>query len=119
MAISNYLQSAMMILSAERLTYRLRSLVFRGILRQDIGWFDRSENTTGALSARLATDASAVAGLTGQNLAMIVNIAATLLAGLIIAFTASWRLAFIVLACLPMVRARKRFLSTWSSDIAD
>ncbi|CAM4932206.1 unnamed protein product [Rotaria socialis] len=46
--------------SGETLTKRLRSKAFQAILRQDMTFFDREENSTGALCTRLATEASAV-----------------------------------------------------------
>ena len=39
-----------------------------GIVRQDIAWFDKEDNSTGALTARLATEATLVKNITGQNL---------------------------------------------------
>ncbi|XP_059026987.1 phosphatidylcholine translocator ABCB4 isoform X3 [Mustela lutreola] len=49
--------------AGEILTTRLRSLAFRAMLRQDMSWFDDHKNSTGALSTRLATDASQVQGI--------------------------------------------------------
>lgn len=36
---------------------------FEAILRQEIGWFDDRKNSPGALTTRLATDASMVQGV--------------------------------------------------------
>ena len=44
----------------ERLTTRLRDMTFRSIMRQDIAYFDREENSTGAITARLATEVTLV-----------------------------------------------------------
>lgn len=49
--------------SGESLTSRLRRLVFKAMLRQDISFFDNHKNSTGALTTRLATDASQVHGV--------------------------------------------------------
>lgn len=46
--------------SGERLTKRLRLLTFQNLLRQDVAYFDDPRHATGALTARLATDASIV-----------------------------------------------------------
>lgn len=54
--------------SGELLTKRLRKFGFRAILGQDIGWFDDLRNSPGALTTRLATDASQVQGVSyGQG----------------------------------------------------
>lgn len=49
--------------SGESLTLRIRKSCFESMLRQEIGWFDLSENNTGALTTRLATDSSAIQGV--------------------------------------------------------
>ncbi|XP_023564485.1 multidrug resistance protein 1-like [Octodon degus] len=49
--------------AGEILTKRLRYLVFKSMLRQDVSWFDDPKNTTGALTTRLANDAAQVKGI--------------------------------------------------------
>ncbi|XP_031445942.1 ATP-binding cassette sub-family B member 5 isoform X3 [Phasianus colchicus] len=48
--------------SGEILTMRLRSLSFKALLQQEIGWYDDQKNAVGVLLTRLATDASQVKG---------------------------------------------------------
>ena len=50
-------------ISGENLTSRMRSLLFKSMLRQDIGWFDDVRNNTAALTNRLSYDASEVQGV--------------------------------------------------------
>ena len=49
--------------AGETLTARLRSLSFKAMLRQEIGWYDEERNSTGALTTRLANDAGQVQGV--------------------------------------------------------
>ena len=49
--------------AGETLTARLRSLSFKAMLRQEIGWYDEERNSTGALTTRLASDAGQVQGV--------------------------------------------------------
>ena len=49
--------------AGERLTKRLRYLSFQAMVRQEIAWFDKKSNSTGALTTRLANDASEVKGV--------------------------------------------------------
>lgn len=49
--------------SGELLTRRLRKVGFQAMLKQEIGWFDNPINSPGALTTRLATDASMVQGV--------------------------------------------------------
>lgn len=69
----------------------------------EVGWFDEPENSSGAIGARLSADAASVRALVGDALGLLVQNIATALTGLIIAFVASWQLAFIVLVLVPLV----------------
>ena len=54
--------------SGECLTMKLRQLTFKGLLRQEVAYFDDHKNSVGALTTRLSTDASAVQGVCMSNL---------------------------------------------------
>lgn len=75
---------------------------------------------SGAVGARLSTDASTVRSLVGDALALIVQNITTITAGLIIAFTANWILALIILAVSPFMMvqgyAQTKFLKGFSAD---
>lgn len=101
--IGNVMQMGFLAISGEKLTRKLRAASFRALLKQEMGFFDKKENSVGALSTRLATDASFVKGLAGDSLGMISVTLATIGAGLIVAFTGCWRLALVVLAMLPFM----------------
>ncbi|CAK4514418.1 unnamed protein product [Aphanomyces euteiches] len=89
----------------ERLTTRIRGLCFRSMLRQDIGWFDDSKNSSGALTTRLATDSAAIRSMTAETLnAVLINVA-TLSVAFGIAFYNSWRMTLVFLAVLPIMAA--------------
>ncbi|MCD7457389.1 ATP-binding cassette sub- B member 9 [Datura stramonium] len=86
-----------------KLIERIRSLTFKKVVQQEISWFDDPANSSGAVGARLSTDASTVRTLVGDALALIVQNIATVLGGLVIAFTANWILAIIILLVLPLI----------------
>lgn len=50
-------------IAGEKLTMRLRVLMFKSMLVQEMGWYDRSSNGVGALCARLSGEASQVQGV--------------------------------------------------------
>ncbi|KAL0442576.1 UNVERIFIED_CONTAM: ABC transporter B family member 9 [Sesamum latifolium] len=103
-----------------KLIQRIRSLSFKKVVHQEISWFDDPANSSGAVGARLSTDASTVRGLVGDALGLIVQNIATVLAGLVIAFTANWLLAIIILLVLPLVGLQgflqMRFYRGFSAD---
>ncbi|XP_055805857.1 ABC transporter B family member 9-like [Solanum dulcamara] len=86
-----------------KLIERIRSLTFKKVVHQEISWFDDPAHSSGAVGARLSTDASTVRTLMGDALALIVQNIATVVAGLVIAFTANWILALIILLVLPLI----------------
>ncbi|XP_075641814.1 ABC transporter B family member 21-like [Castanea sativa] len=86
-----------------KLIERIRLMCFEKVVHKEIGWFDEPENSSGAIGARLSADAATVRALVGDALGQIVQSIASVVAGLVIAFDASWQLAFIVLALVPLL----------------
>ncbi|KAK6928923.1 ABC transporter type 1, transmembrane domain [Dillenia turbinata] len=86
-----------------KLIERIRSLSFQKVVHQEISWFDDPANSSGAVGARLSTDASYLRTLVGDALSLVAQNISTVIAGLTIAFTANWMLALIILAVLPLV----------------
>ncbi|KAG7227548.1 hypothetical protein INR49_005363 [Caranx melampygus] len=100
---SQFLQGFAFAKSGELLTRRLRKMGFKAMLKQEIGWFDDPLNSPGALTTRLATDASMVQGATGSQIGMIVNSLTSIGASFIIAFYYSWKLTLVIMCFLPFI----------------
>ncbi|XP_076438744.1 ATP-dependent translocase ABCB1-like [Babylonia areolata] len=101
--VSMFMQSYFFAVSGENLTVRVRDLTFRAMLHQEISFYDNKSNNTGALTTRLATDASLVQGATGSRLGMFIMNLANLGTGLIIAFIYGWQLTLLVIGFLPLI----------------
>ncbi|CAH8580571.1 unnamed protein product [Schistosoma rodhaini] len=89
--------------SGEKLIKRIRSMVFEAMLRQEIAWFDEPENQAGALTAKLATEATKMAMISGAQMGFIVEALALIIMSLVIAFIYSWQLTLVVLAFYPII----------------
>ncbi|XP_068612440.1 bile salt export pump [Brachionichthys hirsutus] len=89
--------------SGELLTRRLRRLGFHAMLGQEVGWFDDHRNSPGALTTRLATDASQVQGATGSQIGMIVNSLTNIGVAVFMSFYFSWKLTLLILCFLPFI----------------
>ncbi|KAM1959230.1 hypothetical protein FF1_004742 [Malus domestica] len=103
-----------------KLVERIRALSFQKVVHQQVSWFDDPANSSGAIGARLSTDASTIKSLVGDALALIVQNIATIIAGLIIGFTANWKLTLVVLAVSPLMllqgTLQAKFLKGFSAD---
>lgn len=82
---------------------RVRLLTFRTILRQDVAYFDRDENSTGVLTSSLATQCTDLAGLHGNTLGTILSIFTNLVSSAVVSLVVAWRLALVAIACLPIL----------------
>ena len=49
--------------AGEELTFRVRCLTFSSIVRQDMSFFDKPENTVGQLTTQLSSDSNAIQGI--------------------------------------------------------
>ncbi|KAM0028059.1 putative ABC-type xenobiotic transporter [Helianthus debilis subsp. tardiflorus] len=113
-------RSYLFAVAGSRLIKRIRSLCFEKVINMEIGWFDKPENSSGAIGARLSADAASVRGLVGDALAQIVQDLSSAISGLFIAFTACWQLALIILAMIPLASingyVQMRFMKGFSAD---
>jgi ATP-binding cassette subfamily B (MDR/TAP) protein 1 len=88
--------------SAERLTMRIRSKLFRNIMRQDVSYFDMSNHSSGKLCTRLATDAPNVKAAIDYRLGSVFSAVVSVGAGICIAFYFNWQMALLVIAIFPL-----------------
>jgi ATP-binding cassette subfamily B (MDR/TAP) protein 1 len=89
--------------AAASLTSRLRTLSFKSMLRQDIEFFDKDENSTGSLVSALSDNPQKVNGLAGITLGAIVQSGSTLVAGSVLGLVFIWKVALVGIACTPLL----------------
>ncbi|WVZ12255.1 hypothetical protein V8G54_016785 [Vigna mungo] len=103
-----------------KLIKRIRKMCFEKVVHMEVSWFDKAEHSSGAIGARLSSDAAAVRALVGDALGLLVQNLATAVGSLVIAFQASWQLAFIVLVLAPLLvlngYAQFKFMKGFSAD---
>jgi ATP-binding cassette, subfamily B (MDR/TAP), member 1 len=95
----------------EELTAKLRGLAFENLLKCEMSYFDFPDHSTGSLDTRLSADASLVKGATGEGLSQVFQCTSAIVAAVVIAMLASWRLGLIIVAAFPFVIAATTFMN--------
>ncbi|KAF4963951.1 hypothetical protein FSARC_8086 [Fusarium sarcochroum] len=88
---------------SERLVHRVRDRAFRTMLRQDVAFFDRDENTAGALTSFLSTETTHVAGLSGVTLGTLLMVGTTLISAMVVSLAIGWKLSLVCIATIPVL----------------
>lgn len=99
------LQGIVFAVCSERLVHRARDQAFRTMLRQDIAFFDKEENSAGALTSFLSTETTHLAGMSGTTLGTILVVTTTLVAAIALSCAIGWKLALVCTATIPILLA--------------
>ncbi|ORY16984.1 P-loop containing nucleoside triphosphate hydrolase protein [Clohesyomyces aquaticus] len=89
--------------TTERLVHRTREQSFRAVLRQEVGFFDMEENSTGALTSLLSSAPADLKGLDGTIIGVNVSFLSTIVGGIILSVVIAWKLALVCTATIPVV----------------
>jgi ABC-type multidrug transport system fused ATPase/permease subunit len=84
-------------MAGSELIHRVRLKTFACLLRQETTYFDRPENSSGAISVRLSSDAAALEEMVGTRLGAICEAVALSLFGFLFGIIFNWQLTMIVL----------------------
>ncbi|XP_073219421.1 ABC transporter B family member 2-like isoform X2 [Cicer arietinum] len=87
----------------ERLTLRVREIMFSAILKNEISWFDDTRNTSSMLSSRLETDATLLKTIVVDRSTILMQNVGLVVTSFIIAFILNWRITLVVLATYPLI----------------
>ncbi|KAH7354528.1 ABC transporter [Plectosphaerella cucumerina] len=89
---------------AQTINNVIRRGMFKDFLRQDLQFFDRPENTVGALVSRLESGPQAIYELMGFNISLILIAILNVLGTSALAVVTSWKLGLVgVFAALPPI----------------
>lgn len=97
---------------SEKLVHRARNEAFRHMLRQDIAFFDREENSAGALTSFLSTETTHLAGMSGVTLGTLLTVTVTLIAAFTVSLSVGWKLSLVCISAVPVLLACG-FLRFW------
>lgn len=121
--IANCLQHFYFGIMGEKMTERVRRMMFSAMLRNEVGWFDEEENSAETLSMRLANDATFVRAAFSNRLSIFIQDIAAVIVAVLIGMLLQWRLALVALATLPVLMvsalAQKLWLAGFSRGIQE
>ncbi|GJP35341.1 hypothetical protein CLOM_g19843 [Closterium sp. NIES-68] len=103
-AVAAYLEMACWMTTGERQAARVRARYLAAVLRQDIGFFDRSLST-GEVIGHMSGDIVLVQDAMGEKVGIFLRFMAQFVGGFVVAFIAGWQLTLVMLAVLPLLAA--------------
>ncbi|PIO69295.1 ABC transporter transmembrane region [Teladorsagia circumcincta] len=89
-------------MSAERLTMRLRSKIFKNVMRMDATYFDMPRHSPGKITTRLATDAPNVKSALDYRFGSVFSSVVSVCSGVGIALYFGWQMAILTIAIFPL-----------------
>ncbi|KAL3521042.1 hypothetical protein ACH5RR_019191 [Cinchona calisaya] len=121
--VANFLQHFYFGIMGEKMTERVRRMMFSAMLRNEVGWFDEEENSADNLSMRLANDATFVRAAFSNRLSIFIQDSAAVIVAVLIGLLLQWQLALVALATLPVLMvsavAQKLWLAGFSKGIQE
>lgn len=92
-----------------KLTKRVRDVLFRSIMKQEPGWFDSDQNSTGVLISRLSVDCISFRSVLGDRYSVLFMGLSSAAVGLSVSFYLQWRLALLATILTPFTLGASYF----------
>lgn len=89
--------------AADKILYRIRVLSLRSLLGQTMEWHHSEDRTPNTLVTYITGDASALSGITGTTIGLLLATAVNLVAGLVISLAIAWRITVVLLPTIPVL----------------
>ncbi|XP_066545998.1 ABC-type oligopeptide transporter ABCB9 [Amia ocellicauda] len=103
-------------LTFARLNVRLRNLLFRSLIHQEMGFFD--ENHTGDIISRLTSDTTQVSDLISENINLFLRSLVKSLGYCAFMFTMSWKLSLVTFMGFPFIAIVSKFYGQYYKKLA-
>uniref|UniRef100_UPI00398E794E ABC-type oligopeptide transporter ABCB9 n=1 Tax=Pristiophorus japonicus TaxID=55135 RepID=UPI00398E794E len=103
-------------LSFARLNVRIRGLLFKSLLQQDIAFFDC--NHTGDITSRLTSDTTVVSNMISQNLNVFSRNLIKCVGVCVFMFTLSWKLTVVTLLGFPVIMMVSKFYGKYYKGLS-
>jgi len=121
--LANFLQHFYFGIVGEKMTERVRRLMFSAMLRNEVGWFDKEENSPEVLSIRLGHDAAYVKATFSNRLSVYIQDIAAVIVALALSLVLQWQFGLFALATIPLLvfasTTQQMWISGFSGDVRD
>jgi ATP-binding cassette subfamily B (MDR/TAP) protein 1 len=87
----------------DEIASNLRMDTYNKILKMPMEWFDKRENTCGAISSKLSVDCEKVKDLLTTYIFIIVRSITTIISGFVIMFVYQWKLSLAIVAFITVL----------------
>lgn len=75
--------------------------IFAGVLRNELAWFEKPENSVGSLTSRIVHDTSMVKMIIADRMSVIVQCISSILIATIVSMVVDWRMGLVAWAVMP------------------
>ena len=113
--VFTYISIALPMYTSERQLRHIRERYMGALLRQDQGYVET--HRTGEAATRMAEETLAVQEGIGEKVAQTATYFSTFIAGIVIAFTLSWKMTLVMMAFLPLLAMLGSFMKRVFGDM--
>ncbi|XP_012089551.2 ABC transporter B family member 19 isoform X2 [Jatropha curcas] len=85
----------------EKAMTNLRVALYSGILRNELAWFEKPENSVGSLTSRIIHDTSMVKTIISDRMSVIVQCISSILIATVVSMVVNWRMGLVAWAVMP------------------
>lgn len=103
MWIFKSLAGVMIVRISENITMNIRAELYESVVRKEIGWHDDRENSSGVMTATLASDVQLLNGVSSEGMTVQIESGVALLTGVVGAFIFSWPMALCSIGLTPLI----------------
>ncbi|KAL0304527.1 UNVERIFIED_CONTAM: ABC transporter B family member 19 [Sesamum radiatum] len=105
----------------------LRRALYAAILRNELAWFEKPENTVGSITSRVINETSTVKTIISDRMSVIVQCISSILIATIVSIKVNWRMGLVAWAVMPchfiggliQAKSAKRFSSGSSAAYSE
>ncbi|KAL4570994.1 hypothetical protein LXL04_017744 [Taraxacum kok-saghyz] len=97
----------------EKITERIRRMMFSAMVESEVGWFDKEENNSDILLGHLANDATYVRAAFSDQIPVIAQDFSAAFTAIVIGLSLEWRLALLALTTIPFLTLSATAQKTW------